>query len=216
MAMSRDTSYLTRELEVDVDQYLWRSTTHGMIDDRDMRKPPGVKNLQGWGDVKAPQGKHGGKKFHQIYEEDPQYVNQLWNRTGVSSWVRSFQLYCRHRRAASREALVKQHAKEQEQMPIPPASSTHSWQAPQPKASSPTDSTSWQMVSPRKTQGYVKTENKRTPDVLEEKKGMMTDPDVNKVQALQTQIAILQRELQKEMSGAQPSQKSGQPGDETA
>lgn len=199
---------------MDVDQYLWRSKTHGTVDEKDLCKPPGIKNLEGWGQVKAPSGKHQGKSFQHIYEEDKMYVNHLWNRSAVSSWVRSFQLYCRHRRTASEEAWNR--AKEanpgwekwgQEQRPTTPR------QMPVlPKTSSPS-AHSWTMVDPPKTEGYMKTENKRPKEAETEfeEDQMNVEKDPAKIQQLQTQIAILQRELSKELGQGKvhPASSSG-------
>lgn len=230
--MSRDMTYLTRELNVEVDQFLWRSTTHGELNEDDLRKPPGIKNLEAWGNVKAPSGKRSGKTFRQIYEEEKMYMNQIWNRSAVTSWVRSLQLYGRHRRAASLEATKRameanpDWEKEENAKLKAIQNQWQGWRPASPKASpekgpqtpsqmpiTPASSHSWVMVSPKQTEGYMKTENKRPKEVEKEmmSDNMSVERDPEKIQQLQTKIAILQRELNKELGQSQstPATSSG-------
>ena len=69
------------------------SATHGNIGE--INKPPGIHTLEEWGQIRAPSGKYPGSTFAEIFQKDQVYVQHMWNRRGVSSWVRSFQMYCR-------------------------------------------------------------------------------------------------------------------------
>eukprot|EP00435_Cladocopium_sp_Y103_P038956 s1051_g10.t1 len=165
------------------------------------------------GYLKAPSGKHVNKTYAAIYEQEPGYVNQMWNRRGVSSWVRSFQLYCRERRAASQEAKRRM-------APLTQGSSSATQMPVVPKASAPVpQQTQGPLMAPAENaenDGWIRIPVE-TPVPEENVKGkrslanptppMETQPDPEKVQRLQAQIAILQRELQKETKGSQSSNK---------
>ena len=209
MASQMVPSYLDRMLTTPTDPTLQTSTSHDALPEVLMR-PPGINTLTDWGRTVAPSGKHATKTFAAIYEDDRMYVKQLWNRRGVSSWVRSFQLYCRERRAASLERQRLTRGEEQSPPRVPPTE-----QKPIPKMAN--------VIFQRNKKGYVGTPTREEADWIqipidqpvtgENKNGkremtpgtssMETQVDQEKVHKLQTQIAILQRELQKETQGAQ-------------
>ena len=201
MSSSQGSMYLAAELQVPEDQSLAFQAQMGSMSE--MTKPPGINNLLEWGQILAPSGKHPGKSFAQIYVEDPNYVFQMKNRKGVSPWVKSFQQYCRARIDAEHQERMKTM-----QMPI----------KPQPKGQSrQTDSSAaseWIQVESHNTQDKntkKKPENKRPVEVP--KTSMSVDQDTEKIQELQTKIAILQRELDQQRSNEIQSQGSMNPSD---
>eukprot|EP00435_Cladocopium_sp_Y103_P018028 s3531_g4.t1 len=218
--------YLTRLLNAPEDTSLQISTNHGDMP-KVLTRPPGVATLEEWGAIKAHAGKHQGKSFAQIYVDDRQYVNQIWNRRAVSSWIRSFQLYCRHRREASVEHQQAETRRQGLQMPINPHMMPEvselikkggaPWLTPRSnakaiqakamkdqqaalntKTESPKISTEWQHVEP--IEGKT---NKRGPPASASST-MELQPDQDRVSQLQAQIAILQRDLQQELHGKVP------------
>eukprot|EP00438_Fugacium_kawagutii_P019531 Skav235664 [mRNA] locus=scaffold358:936036:946571:+ [translate_table: standard] len=67
--------------------------------ERPFQRPPGVKTLREWGQIAVPRkcdSKHKGMTFEKLYA-DKNYVHQVWYRSHVRAWLRSFQLYCRVR-----------------------------------------------------------------------------------------------------------------------
>jgi hypothetical protein len=204
-------SYLDRVLTTPTDPSLQTSTHHEDLPEVLMR-PPGINTLTDWGRVKASSGKHASKPFATIYEDDRMYVKQLWNRRGVSSWVRSFQLYCRERRAASqeRQRLTRGEDSENvtpprvpptEQTPIQPMAKTA------PKAIQRAYPSRQMLEEPDWTKVAIETP---VPEESKNNKRGMAPPikpmeipiNQEKVNQIQAQIAILQRELLKETQGS--------------
>ncbi|CAL1130953.1 unnamed protein product [Cladocopium goreaui] len=197
-------SYLDRVLTTPTDPSLQTSTHHEDLPEVLMR-PPGINTLTDWGRVKASSGKHASKPFATIYEDDRMYVTQLWNRRGVSSWVRSFQLYCRERRAASQERQRLTRGEDSRNVTPPRVPPTE--QTPiQPKAKmSPKaiqgaypsrqmlEESDWTKVAVETPVPEESKNNKRgmTPPI----KPMEMPINQEKVSQIQAQIAILQREL---------------------
>eukprot|EP00435_Cladocopium_sp_Y103_P031089 s3158_g7.t2 len=219
MAHSVVPTYLDRVLTTPTDNSLLSHQTHGDLPQALMR-PPDINTLTDWGYLKAPSGKHATKTFAAIYELDQGYVNQMWNRRGVSSWVRSFQMYSRARRSASEEARRRMRMEMPAvQTPVPPPRSPMVSQAalpgpsvmtkasmpphvmsPSPKSSSSTGLEEWTKIP---VETPIPNEvNKGKRGLVTQEQSMSIQPDTEKVGKLQTQIAILQRELQKELKGS--------------
>eukprot|EP00435_Cladocopium_sp_Y103_P026975 s1765_g6.t1 len=221
-------AYLDRMLTTPVDDSLMSNRTHGDLPQALMR-PPDINTLTDWGYLKAPSGKHATKTFAAIYEVDQGYVNQMWNRRGVSSWVRSFQMYSRARRAASEESkrrlrISQPQPQSMSQMPMVPLPRQDQILAQcqqqkkeltgNPRSNMPQSSGSAQgkeAVSPTGLEEWTKipvdtpvpTEvNKGKRNLIESEQDMNIQPDAAKVGHLQMQIAVLQRELQKELKGS--------------
>ena len=220
--MEGHATYLTRALSAPEDPSLQTQVEHHEMP-KILPRPPGVATLEEWGMTVIPGGKHHGKRFSEIYLNDRQYVKQLWNRKAVSTWVRSFQLYCRHRREASVEHQEEETRRQGLQMPINPHMTPEvaelikkggaPWLSPRSNAraikekslkdqapvSSPTidskkASAEWQ---------YVETENKmnkRGPPTTSGS-SMEIQPNQDRVNQLYAQIAVLQRDLQHELNG---------------
>eukprot|EP00435_Cladocopium_sp_Y103_P046285 s45_g13.t1 len=193
-------TYLTEELTFLEDETLRTHTTHWDIGA--IHKPPGIRTLDEWGQIRAPSGKHPGKTFSEIFQNDQCYVGQMWNRRGVSSWVRSFQMYCR---AMKKLEPSPDHFR-LSQLPVAPKSKAQA-------SSSPTPSEEWTHVSavPESKVKEVKNpkgEHKRP--ILEEENKMKTEVNQERVGSLRAQIAIMQRELDRELHGQNSSQSSDQ------
>lgn len=115
-------AYLMKLLAVPVDEALEHTSPKERAEvPQELARPPGIQNLVEWGQLQAPAGKHEGRTFAELYDNQSGYVNQMWNRKSVSSWVRSFQLYCRLRRDASRERFAME--QQLPMIPKPPAQS---------------------------------------------------------------------------------------------
>ena len=202
MSSSQGSTYLAAELQVPEDNSLAFQAQMGYMSE--MTKPPGINNLLEWGQILAPSGKHPGKSFAQIYVEDPNYVFQMKNRKGVSPWVKSFQQYCRARIDAEHQERMKTM-----QMPIKPQQKAQSQQVPS-SVENEWIQVGHQQSSDKNTK--KKTENKRP--VEDPKTAMSVDQDSEKIQELQTKIAILQRELDHQRSSDVKSQGSMNPNEQ--
>ena len=185
-------SYLDRQLTTPVDGSLQVNQQHDEFPPV-LTRPPGINTLTDWGRTKAPSGKHATRTFADLYENERGYVNQLWSRRAVSTWVRSFQLYCRERRASSQEHRRLHPEVETTGMPSPVTTQT-----------SNVADEGWINIP---VQTAIPTESKNHKrSVPQTGKAMEMNPNVEKVAQLRAQIAILQRELDKETKG-EPSNK---------
>ena len=172
--------------------------------------PPEVTTLREWGQLTLPEGKHKGKTFSEAFK-DQNYVFQLRNRKGVSQWVKNFQMYGRARVQADYEQSQKLFAqgipvtvdmlnqmdvgRHQTQVTVKMKST--------PVQKDPIESNQWievEGVKPSKTEvGKKRTTSPSGSEALTSP--MPTEPNVEKIQQLQAQIALLQRELAKETQG---------------
>eukprot|EP00435_Cladocopium_sp_Y103_P028714 s224_g7.t1 len=223
MASDSTPSYLDRVLTTPTDPNLLIVSRQHDEFPSVLTRPPGINTLTDWGRMSAPSGKHVNRSFADLYENERGYMNQLWNRRAVSTWVRSFQLYCRERRAASQEHQRRQ-PKEVPPLPVPRANPPAAVMAP---VSGPVANIS-PMLGPVKTgtpvaalsmeEGWinipVETAVPEEPKICKEgsktnkrnmqgpSQAMDTSSNPEKVAQLRTQIAILQRELDKETRGS--------------
>lgn len=197
--MEQRPAYLRQMLQTPVDPSLQcPRTTPGS--DPTLSRPPGVQSLAEWGQQVIPSGKHAGKNFETMYEKDKMYVNQMVNRNGVSPWVKSFQQYCKTRRAASHERCLQEYQERQaqqareQQMPVVPKSMAY----PKSRVSSSKDEKDhgWEPVDFPVNHGVKRSSPKKEPEPMDCHK------DTDKIAQLQTQIAILSRELAKEQAGS--------------
>ena len=157
--------------------------------------PPGMTSLKQWGQEKMTTGKHAGQSFDVLFETDTNYVNFILHHkrlTGVD--MRSFQNYCMARRKKEAEAS---------QMPVMKtkgkASTESEW--------SHIDWETMEYMEAHQTQGPMTkttekipagskgTPHKRALPKAKDEKPMTIEPNPQHIQALQTQIAVLQREL---------------------
>jgi hypothetical protein len=124
------------------------------------------------------------------------------NRKGVSAWVKSFQMYSLARIEAAHQETIKG-----SQMPLPPQRAS--------KMTSPMQSSQSEWITvgdmePKpKSQGPMKSENKRPIEVT--KTSMMVEHESQKMQELQTKIALLQRELNQHVYSEDQAQGSKDP-----
>ena len=115
--MESSVPYLARMLTSPVDESLKDQKVFQDVPTT-LTRPPGVANLAEWGTMIIPSGKHQSKTYATVCEKERSYVNQVWNRKAVAPWLRSFQLYCRHRREASVDHHEGEAKRQGLQMPI--------------------------------------------------------------------------------------------------
>eukprot|EP00435_Cladocopium_sp_Y103_P051035 s2024_g15.t1 len=217
MAVPPTAPYLTKMLTSPIDQTLQQKQDHQEMPET-WTRPPGISTLEEWGRLKSLSGKHQNRTFEDLYQNERGYTKQIWNRKAVTSWIRSFQLFCRHRREASVEFQEQQARAQGLQMPISPHmtpevqelirqggapwwSPRRNAQAIQAKAMAKS-ATSSQSKSPEEQEWQVLQEKTlKRGMTTESTENMETQPNAEKVNQLQAQIAILQRDLQRELQG---------------
>lgn len=200
--MARDTftnqsgmSYLEQSLSGDEDPGLQMQKTYMTSPSQNYNVPPGIRNLQQWGSLVIPSGKNQGKSFSQVFEMDKNYVYQIRNRRAVSSWLRSFQNYM----------IAREKYEMKNQAPVPPVTANYvtSTALPKgkalPKAAPKLEKTEdWQVISDVEIMKKEKNKRPNEPSTMANSSMMPTDPNPERVRMLQTQIAVLQRELARE------------------
>jgi len=179
----------------------------------EIQRPPGISTLREWGQLKVPSGKFGGKTFEQAHS-DLCYVRQMWNRKAVSAWVRSFQMYCRARSQATHEYAYKMQeqgievdlVKHLSQVSNGANSSFNAEPKPISKPKTPIGVTQEKDKAGEwiKIEEEMKSTNEhsRAPKRVNSKpkaSAMAVEPNHHRVQEIRTQIAILERELAKEV-----------------
>ena len=205
-----DLSYLDRPLDSKVDQSLTMPKKVSETQTDVFLRPPEVNTLRDWGQMILPDGRHKGKTFEEAYT-DQNYVFQLRNRKATSNWVKNFQMYGRarvqHDHAHSQEMFNKGIpvttemlsqivTKAGSMIPIPKA-----LPKAEPKGTSSVASEDWVKVTGKQV---PKTDPIKRPvsEVTRSeapRSSMMMELNAEKVQQIQTQIALLQRELAKEI-----------------
>eukprot|EP00435_Cladocopium_sp_Y103_P062813 s917_g24.t1 len=172
------------------------------------QRPPEVNTLRDWGKLVMPDGKHRGKTFEQAFA-DQNYVFQLKNRRATSAWVKNFQMYSR-----CRVHYDYAHSKEMYEKGIPVTTEMLSQMVSQPadqaivpseipkakaqssKSNCPDDWTQVEEVPIKKAEISKRTASQVSGKTSQ--RSMSMEPDTEKINRLQTQIALLQRELAKE------------------
>ena len=150
-------------------------------------RPPGIQTLRQWGEQIFPEGKHLGATFIQVYNKDAKYTMYMKSHSNLTSpWAKSFQNF------------VKVMG-----MPLGSQSACLT-----PKASSAVSSSisEWDLLgSPADQMPTIPWSLKRgqpEPAIEENGNPMNLEKDVDKEQYILTQMAILQRELDR-MKGEQ-------------
>eukprot|EP00435_Cladocopium_sp_Y103_P007070 s4910_g2.t1 len=171
------------------------------------QRPPEVNTLRDWGKLVMPDGKHRGKTFEQAFT-DQNYVFQLKNRRATSAWAKNFQMYSR-----CRVHYDYAHSKEMYEKGIPVTTEMLSQIVSKPsdqaivpsemskaKAQSSKDNCpdDWTQVETVPKTEIIKRPASQVSGNKPSQRSMSTEPDVEKINRLQTQIALLQRELAKE------------------
>ena len=77
-------SYLVQDLSGDEDPGLQSNQTYMDAPGHQYQVPPGIKNLQQWGEIEVPSGKQQGQTFSEVYDNHPCYIFQIRNRKAVS------------------------------------------------------------------------------------------------------------------------------------
>jgi hypothetical protein len=212
--MSSQVPYLKQMLTSPVDTSLQSQQQHPAMPSV-LTRPPGVENLEEWGKLRIPSGKHPGKTFAEIYENDRAYTRQMWNRKAVSSWTRS-----REKSIENQERETKEQGL---QMPISPhmtpevqeliAAGGAPWLSPHTNAKLiAAKAKSKSTARPSTPRSEIKEESEWQKIGVEEKTNkrgyptssipsMEIQPNEDRVRELTTKIAVLQRELQLETQG---------------
>lgn len=195
-------SYLEAELSGEEDPVLAISGQDPSAAMKEYKVPPGIQNLAQWGTLTFSEGKYENLSFSHVFETEKKYVKWMSNRKVVKPCFLSFQNYVIAREKQESKLMT----------------------AMQPKAMANAKTKSF---GNRKTQGYLKegewdvihldnkmpgtsstertcgSQTKRsamasiTPPTTPASMTLETDPQ--KVHRLQAQIAILQRELAREI-----------------
>ena len=210
IAMSHSKGYLDETLTVEVDPNLRGSHQFPNSVPTTVTRPPNISTLRQWGQLVIPSGKHAGKTFMEAHE-DLGYVHQIWNRKAVSSWLRSFQMFCRMYQKLTPSTMTD-FASEESVEPMMGTSSqsqgaiqqqtrmgikvAQAMPQPAPSSTSPPSATEWTHIEAATAQSNRAP--KRGSKTAEGSR-MSTEANQQKVQALRTQIAILQRELANEL-----------------
>jgi hypothetical protein len=183
-------SYLYAELSGEEDPELAMSKTHMDTPDEKYKIPPGIRTLHQWGEQKFPSGKHQGKTFFQVFQEDDGYLMQVKNRKAVSTWMRSFQNYIRAMwLQRSRQPQMSKPENVNLTMGNQMKNQSKGVLLPSQSSQNQSKDNEWEKVSSLKRQSAEKEQDKQQTIT------MHTEVNREKVEKLQTQIAILQREL---------------------
>ena len=146
-------------------------------------RPPGIHSLRQWGQMVLGGGKHKGMTFQQAIEMDPEYGNWIKNHQVTSEWAKSFQEFSKawqHMTMTNVQAPVLK-------------SKAMVKTAAQPPRSVWSEDEEELVVIPS-TASSTMTSGKR-PAAEETAVPMTAEISTEHVQQLQTQIAVLQRQL---------------------
>ena len=209
-----DTSHLNRQLTGPVDPSLQDDRTKTT---EVFQRPPDVNTLREWGQCRLPSGKHQGKTFEQAYL-DRGYVYQLKNRVGVSTWVKSFQNYSRARtemdyqhtlylqRNGSSVTLDMVTQASCGYNPVPsPQIKPKAVPVPQatpkaaPKDQESSSSEAWIKIEEKSPVESTKRPAPKPKASEAQPAAMQHELNSERIHHLQTQIAVLQRELAREV-----------------
>ena len=191
-------SYLVQDLSGDEDPGLQSNRTYMDAPSRQYKVPPGIRNLQQWGETMIPSGIQQGQTFSEVYDNHPCYIFQIRNRKAVSPWLRNLQNY----------VIARQKYEALNQTPILPTSAGSGQPSKSPTTSRPSaphvkTEAEWEMITKAgSTSSNTKKSQapKRTTSETEKsgKAKMTVEPNAERVWQIQTQIALLQRELARE------------------
>ncbi|CAK9030033.1 unnamed protein product [Durusdinium trenchii] len=153
-------------------------------------QPKGIHNLLQWGQETFESGKHKKKAFNEVFQNDPQYVQYILANTRlVANDMRSFQNYCKAMKKKMSQQMVTQG-------PIPVRKSATS------TMSNKTDS-EWVPIDVESPMPGTKMlestpDKKRSLAEPPSTSSMLVEPNYQRAQELRTQMAILQRELDRQ------------------
>ena len=195
MSTRADLKYLQDELSGEEDASLTIEETYSQRQGK-YKVPPKIRTLSEWGQQVIPSGKQAGKTFEKVFMEDDGYLMQIKNRKASSAWMLNFQNYLK---------AMWDH-RHRHQLPEPVTRSSQPKDKTQPIAvamasASKIRSTSTVEEGGEKV-GVNKTGQKNKRENSEVKEGTSTrmtmEPNQERVEKIQMQIAILQRELARE------------------
>ena len=193
--------YLDEALSGDENPSL-AASSEGML--QVYHRPPGIHTLSQWGLLKMNTGKHKGKTFDQIFSVDPAYAQRLQNRRDlVATDLLSFQNYTK--------ARVKKEHEAEGRMSVCPFMQDVEWkpnsQRPiPPRGSKMPNRDEWEMIQHQigyQGKGESSKAVKRTWKEPSQAQAMDQEVDSQRIQQLQTQVTILQRELARMMPAAE-------------
>ena len=191
-------SYLVQDLSGDEDPGLQSNQTYMDAPGLQYQVPPGIKNLQQWGEIKVPSGKQQGQTFSEVYDNHPCYIFQIRNRKAVSPWLRSLQNYV--------IARQKYQMKHPGQTPLTQVGYPSTSQTSTPKRSMGAkgkEEQEWEVIAKTAAQSSnakkPQSAKRSTTALASPDRAKMTvEPNAERVQQIKTQIALLERELARE------------------
>ncbi|CAL1150724.1 unnamed protein product [Cladocopium goreaui] len=163
------------------------------------RRPPGVTNLQQWGEMKLPEGKWKGHSFAEAYLRDNKYVSFMASHSRLTSaWALSFHQYARLRLQAEvdhRDKMLKIEQEKEHHLRQLVATATTGALQPCHRE--------WELLStPKSVDPEVKSQSshgpmKRSAIEVEEQMDMQFDLEKETKEDKMVRLAILQREVDK-------------------
>eukprot|EP00435_Cladocopium_sp_Y103_P028446 s399_g7.t1 len=186
-------NYLETELSGEEDPGLQSNQTYMNAPEQTYKVPPGVKTLSQWGQQVIPSGKKAGMTFTQVFDQDDGYCMQVKSRKAVAPWLRSFQNYLT---ARWKHRMLHQFPVKPQVNPTPKSSRTPTSQEKITKGYKITDQ-EWETVETPKA-SPLKRGTSEMNQGASSSSAMKTEPNIDKVEKIRAQIAILQRELARE------------------
>ena len=163
------------------------------------RRPPGVTNLQQWGEMKLPEGKWKGHSFAEAYLRDNKYVSFRASHSRLTSaWALSFHQDARLRLQAEvdhRDKMLKIEQEKEHHLRQLVATATTGALQPCHRE--------WELLStPKSVDPEVKSQSshgpmKRSAIEVEEQMDMQFDLEKETKEDKMVRLAILQREVDK-------------------
>ena len=163
-------------------------------------RPPGIENLLMWGKVKFPDGKYKGEHFSEVYDQDVSYRKwMLGQKKLTASWALSYQNYIRVRQqeesSSSRttRGMVSPLAIEKDGLDdgwMPVVDQVEAME---------------KFKEQREAERAREADGKQRMAEPETRAAVVQEPTPDEIQAMRTQIALLQRELEKYATRSSPS-----------
>ena len=160
--------------------------------------PPGIKNLQQWGEIEVPSGKQQGQTFSEVYDNHPCYIFQIRNRKAVSPWLRSLQNY-----VIARQKYQLKHPGQIPQTQVGYPSTSQTSTQKRSMGAKGKEEQEWEVIAKTAAQSSnakkPQSAKRSTTALASPDRAKMTvEPDAERVQQIKTQIALLERELARE------------------
>ena len=191
-------SYLVQDLSGAEDPGLQSNQTYMDATGLQYQVPPGIKNLQQWGEIKVPSGKQQGQTFSEVYDNHPCYIFQIRNRKAVSPWLRSLQNY-----VIARQKYQLKHPGQIPQTQVGYPSTSQTSTQKRSMGAKGKEEQEWEVIAKTTAQSSNAKKpqsSKRSTTALAspDRAKMTVEPNAERVQQIKTQIALLERELARE------------------